>query len=201
MSLRGVLGGCSYVLMIRMKCIWWLYKLMVLYDVSFIHENAIHLSWYIWWWIAWYEDIWNVDISYGLFLVYLIMWGYGASHEHYTCRLGRELWVRVSNAMMLWTPLHEILLWLYDEAIHVDMTFCWWYSYLLDYMMMLVIGYELVLSYIMIIYLYMILYGHKGFLSDMKCFKEMAPFVNVFKWFMCIHQYLVHVGSTNPYYL
>ena len=57
-------------------------------------------------------------------LVYFIMWGYGASHDHCTCRLGMGLLVGVLYVMLIWTMEHE----------NVNMTL-WWYAFGYDHVL------------------------------------------------------------------
>ena len=78
LTLREVLGGCSYV-MIWMKCICWVYLLMILYDVSFIDEHVICVNCYIWWWLHMMLCYMKQDITYDLFsclLDYVELWGF-----------------------------------------------------------------------------------------------------------------------------
>ena len=124
LTMRGVLGDCSYALTIWMKCIFWLYMLMILYDVKFI--------------------------AYGLFSSYLIIWGYGDSHEHCTCSLELGLLVRVLYALMICTLEHEMLIWLM------------WYCYCIWIWTCLIV--------VMIIGFYKLLNVHKGIANDLACF-------------------------------
>ena len=63
-------------------------------------------------WVIWSKALIMIPC-----LVYLIMWGYGDSHEHYTCSLGMGLLVRV-----LYVDLMNATIWI------VVMTLCWGYS-------------------------------------------------------------------------
>ena len=37
------------------------------------------------------------------YLIYFVMWGYGASHDHCTCRLGMELLISILYVMLMIT--------------------------------------------------------------------------------------------------
>ena len=100
--------------------------------VSF-DELDIGLSWYVCWWLLMMLCHISKTLLMISFLVYLIMWGYGASHENCTCRLGMGLLVRVLYFFILWTLIHGFLSWLYVKLfmliwLMIKFVLCWIWS-------------------------------------------------------------------------
>ena len=105
----------------------WLYMMLTLYNVDFIDEHYIGLNFYVWWWLHMIWCYMKYFHRLRSLLVYLIMWGYGASHEHCICRIGLGLWVRVLCVLMIWTLEHEMLICLYEMVflyLNVNLSWC-----------------------------------------------------------------------------
>ena len=96
----------------------WLYMMILLYDVGYV-KWTWYLSKLLYVVMTTYDDMWY-EAKHNLWYPILLTWlcgGYGASHEHFTCRLGIGLLVKVLYVMLIWTIELVMLIWF----------LCWWF--------------------------------------------------------------------------
>ena len=75
--------------------IYWLYVLMILYDVSFIYEHGIAVYCEIWWWLLLILCYVILGLAYDPLFGLLGWVRLRGLHGNYSCRANGGLWVRV----------------------------------------------------------------------------------------------------------
>ena len=73
------------------------------------------------------------EIRHYLLSLSLFSWlcgGYGTPHNHWSCSLGKGLWVRVLWYVTIFTLVHTLLLWHY---VRVSLVFWSWYVFIWPY--------------------------------------------------------------------
>ena len=118
-------------------CYWYM-------NVAYYDEYVICLYCHMKWWLIMLQVIWSKVVLIVSYHIYLFLWGYWASHDHCTCRLGMGSLLSVFYVMFIWFHIYELLTWLYDHVWYQ------WNFYLL----------------------YVIWYLHWRFLYALACFRK-----------------------------
>ena len=98
--------------------------LLHLYDVIYGNGHVICVYCFMSWWLFVLQVILRKALLMVSYLIYLVMWSYGASHDHCTYWFGMGALVSVLYVLFIWSMECEMLTWLYDNMSSLMIMLC-----------------------------------------------------------------------------
>ena len=91
----------------KIYCLW--YLLLLLYEVGYVTEHLTGLFCFMRCWLLILHVTWSNTLLMVSYLIKLVVWGCGASHDHWTRGLGMWSLTSVFYFMCIWCFEYELL--------------------------------------------------------------------------------------------
>lgn len=158
------------------------YMMLLLYDIGYVNDYVVGLYYYIRWWLLMLQVLWNNVCFMVSYLIKLIIWGYGDSHNHCTRRFRI---VSFGKYVACYVDMNY-------KILNVNMTL-WEYVFGCDHVWCSCDTYLV----------YALFYVHQRLSNDLaRFFKQMALFMHDFKCFMCIYLPILNICDVlTPYFI